>query len=282
MNALSIDVEEWFHPELVQGKTLPGERRGRLEVALRPLLGLLDQFNVKASFFFLGEVAREYPSLVQQLYQEGHEIACHGMSHRPLGVLGEERFRMEMEVFLRLMKDILGRVKILGFRAPTFSLNKETQWALPILKDLGFCYDASLFPAKIWGNRLYGVGGAPRRPYRISFDNFLEEDPENPFIEFPNTVLTWAGLPIPLGGGFYLRALPLWALVTGLKKVNRFVPFNLYIHPWEMDPSIPRLPLGLKNRWITYFGIESTFRKLEGLLKRFHFSRVDKVLASLF
>ena len=163
---------------------------------------------------------------------------------------------------------------------PPFHSTAETQWALPILKDLGFSYDASLFPAKLWGNRLYGVEGAPRVPYRISLVNLLEEDPHSPLMEFPNTVLSFGGFPIPLAGGFYLRAIPLRALTMGLKRVNRIAPFNLYIHPWEMDPQTPRLPLDLKSRWITYYGIDSTLKKLEALLRHFSFSRVDEVLTS--
>jgi hypothetical protein len=101
-------------------------------------------------------------------------------------------------------------------------------------------------------------------------------------MEFPNTVLSLGGFPIPLGGGFYLRALPLWALIMGLKRVNQLAPFNLYIHPWETDPQTPRLPLDLKGRWITYYGIDSTLKKLEGLLTHFSFSRVDEVLTAYF
>ncbi len=280
INSLSIDVEEWFHPELVREKVAPEDRKGRIDVAIQPLLHLLDRHKVKASFFFLGEVASENPRLVQKLHKEGHEIASHGMSHHPLWVLGPERFRQEMKEFIALMQKILGDVRIHGFRAPTFSLNTETQWALPILMDLGFSYDASLFPAKIWGNRLYGVEGAPRVPYRISMVNLLEEDRHSPLMEFPNTVLSFGGFPIPLGGGFYLRALPLWALIRGLKRINQLAPFNLYIHPWEIDPQTPRLPLALKSRWITYYGIDSTLKKLEALLRHFSFSRVDEVLAS--
>jgi polysaccharide deacetylase family protein (PEP-CTERM system associated) len=280
INSLSIDVEEWFHPELLRDKVAPEDRKGRVDVAIQPLLGLLDRFKVKASFFFLGEVASENPRLVQKLHKEGHEIASHGMFHHPLWVLGRERFRQEMKEFIDLMQKILGNVRIHGFRAPTFSLDTETQWALPILRDLGFSYDASLFPAKLWGNRLYGVNGAPRVPYRISMVNLLEEDFHSPLMEFPNTVLSFGGFSIPLAGGFYLRAIPLRALIMGLKRVNRLAPFNLYIHPWEVDPQTPRLPLDLKSRWITYYGIDSALNKLEGLLTQFSFSRVDEVLAS--
>ena len=279
LNSLSIDVEEWFHPELVRERVAPQERRTHIETSLAPLVRLLDRYNVKATFFFLGEVAAGHRELVQRLHDEGHEIACHGMSHLPLGGLGRTRFREELEAFTDLMRQTLGDVRIRGFRAPTFSLNSETAWALPLLSGLGFEYDASLFPARIPGNDLYGVRGAPRSPYHVSFDDFLREDPQNPFIEFPNTVLFLGGIPVPLAGGFYLRVIPSWVLAKGLERVNRSSPFNLYIHPWETDPQTPRVPLDWKSRWITYHGIDSALAKLEFLLGRFAFSRVDRVLA---
>jgi polysaccharide deacetylase family protein (PEP-CTERM system associated) len=280
INALSIDVEDWFYPELVREKVRPEDAKDRIEISIKPLLSLLDRYHVKGTFFFLGEVAERHPRLVQKLYEEGHEIGCHGMSHLPLWRLTKEEFEREIESFTRLMKGILGNTKIQGFRAPTFSLDEKTQWALPILKDFGFSYDASLFPARLPGNDVYGVDGGPKSPYHVSFDDFLKEDPKNPFIEFPNTILQVGSFPLPLGGGFYLRALPLWVLIAGLRRVNRRAPFNLYIHPWELDPGIPRVPLGFKDRWITYYRIPSALKKLEGLLRRFSFSRVDLTLAS--
>jgi peptidoglycan-N-acetylglucosamine deacetylase len=282
LNSLSVDVEDWFHPELVREKIRPEEAKDRVETSIRPLLSLLDRYGVKGTFFFLGEVAERHPALVQRLFREGHEIACHGMSHRPLWTLGRDEFEKEIDRFLSLMKGIVGDARIRGFRAPSFSLDEKTQWALPVLNAFGFSYDASLFPARLPGNSLYGVAGGLKFPYHVSFEDFLAEDRENPFMEFPNTILQVGGFPLPLGGGFYLRALPLQVLITGLRRVNRKTPFNLYIHPWEIDPAVPRVPLGLKDRWITYCNIPSTLKKLEGLLQRFSFSRVDRALASYF
>jgi peptidoglycan-N-acetylglucosamine deacetylase len=280
LNSLSIDVEDWYHPELVREKIRPDEASDRIDISIGPLLALLDRYQVKATFFFLGDVAQRHPDLVRKLHEQGHEIACHGMSHRPLWSLKEKEFEREIEDFLNLMKGIEPRAKIAGFRAPTFSLDEKTQWALPVLSAYGFRYDASLFPARLPGNRLYGVQGAPKAPYRVTFGNFLQLDPLNPFVEFPNTVLDLGGFPLPLGGGFYLRVLPLLILIGGLRRVNRNAAFNLYIHPWELDPGTPRIPLGLKDRWITYCGIPSALKKLEALLQRFSFSRVDRVLTA--
>ena len=140
---------------------------------------------MKATFFILGEVASQFPSLVQRIHEEGHEIGCHGMSHRMLGDLEKEGSEKELKDFKNLMKEILGDVTIKGFRAPTFSLNRTDEWALPILRDFGYLYDSSLFPKKLFWNPLYGLDDAPRHPYRISFEDLCQEDPKSPLWEFP-------------------------------------------------------------------------------------------------
>ena len=278
LNALTIDVEDWFHPEWVRGHVDGHLVEKRALMAILPILGLLDRYRVKATFFILGDVAKECPDVLLKIYKEGHEIGSHGMSHRMLDDLGEEEFRKELEDFRSLRREILGDVEIKGFRAPTFSLHQKTKWALPILRDFGYHYDASLFPIKFFGNRLYGVHQAPRFPYRICFDNPSEEDPSSNFWEFPAAVVSLGGFRIPVGGGFYLRALPLCFLRWALKRINREGPFNIYLHPWECDIHTPRLPLPFISKWVTYYRVNRTIFKLEELLKHFSFSRVEDVL----
>jgi polysaccharide deacetylase family protein (PEP-CTERM system associated) len=278
INALTIDVEDWYHPELVRSHLRSTSPRGRVSQAILPILHLLDQYQVKASFFILGDVARQCPDLVREIYEKGHELGCHGMSHRMLEDLGEEGLRKELMEFKKLISEILGDLEIKGFRAPTFSLNQKTKWALPILREFGYLYDASLFPVKFFGNRLYGVEKAPRFPYRICFDNPSQEDPKSPLWEFPAAVLQLGRLKIPISGGFYLRSLPGWFLKWALKQINREGPFNLYLHPWECDIHTPRVPLPFSSKWITYYGIHRAIKKLEELVKQFSFSRVDRVL----
>ncbi len=277
-NGLTIDVEDWFHPELVRSHLDSTSPRERVSKAILPILNLLDQYKVKASFFILGEVAKQCPDLVREIYRKGHEVGCHGMSHRMLDDLGEEEFKKELLEFQNLIKEILGDVEIKGFRAPTFSLHQKTKWALPILKDFGYLYDASLFPIKLFGNRLYGVDQAPRFPYRICFENPCEEDPHSPLWEFPAAVVSLGTLKIPVSGGFYLRVFPVWFFKWALRRMNQEGPFNIYLHPWECDIHTPRVSLPLISKWITYYGMNPMISKLEGLLKVFSFSRMDEVL----
>jgi len=277
-NALTIDVEDWFHPELVRDHVDVAKAEGRAPEAVDLLLNLLNKHRVKATFFILGEVAGRTPDLIRQLHREGHELGCHGMSHRMLKDLGEEAFRKELIDFRSLMKEILGDVDIKGFRAPTFSLDRETRWALPVLNEFGYRYDSSIFPAKIFLNRMYGINNAPRFPYRISFDDPGKEDPNSPLWEFPAAIGKIMGLRFPFSGGFYLRTIPFFLFKKALKRINQEGPFNIFLHPWEWDRGTPRAPLSLYSRLVTYYGMKKVLLKLEGLLRTFSFSRMDEAL----
>ena len=281
MNALTVDLEDWFHPELIRPHLGPGLPEGRLSVIVPSILSLLNRYHVKATFFILGGVASRLPLLVQRIHGEGHEIGCHGMSHRMLGDLGEEGFRKELKDFDTLMEEILGHVEIKGFRAPTFSLNESTRWALPILRDFGYLYDSSIFPQKMFWNPLYGVNHAPRYPYRISFEDLRREDPGSPLWEFPAAIAQVGGMSIPVSGGFYLRTIPGSMFRWALRRMNGEGPFYIYLHPWECDENTPRVSLPFLSRNATYYGIQNVFSKLERLLKGFSFSRMDDVLKGI-
>lgn len=273
INALSIDLEDWYHAELMAGKRASFSQAAE---ATQPILDLLDRYQTKASFFIVGEVAERNPDLIRSVYRKGHEIGCHTFSHRLLWNLNEALFREELEHFQAVIKNILGEVRMKGFRAPCFSIDNRNRWALKVLADFGYQYDASIFPLKI--NPLYGIRGAPTHPYRISFENVKEEDPRSPILEYPFRPLMIGPLKIPISGGVYLRILPIPFLYWGLKRMNRSDPFLVYFHPWEGYPNTPRLKLPLYSRLITYYGCRSALKKLEFLLKHFKFARVDQVL----
>jgi polysaccharide deacetylase family protein (PEP-CTERM system associated) len=278
IHALTIDVEDWYHPELVRDHVNLANVAGRVSESVPIILDLLKKHNVKATFFVLGEVARRFPEIVRQIDREGHELGCHGMSHRTLGDLGEEGFRKELQDFRNLMREILGDVKIKGFRAPTFSLNQDTKWALPLLQEFGYSYDSSIFPTKIFLNRLYGIKNAPRFPYRISFDDPGKEDRKSELWEFPAALMEIGGVRFPVSGGIYLRVLPHFVFKGALKRMSKEGSFFIYLHPWEWDKGTPRMSLSLFARWATYSGMKKVLTKLEGLLEAFPFSRMDEVL----
>jgi len=274
INALAIDTEEWFHSELLGGQRPPVFQAPE---ATQQVLDLLDHYQVKASFFVVGEVAARHPELLRLIHEKGHEIGCHGFSHQPLWKLNESLFEKELKEFHAVVEGILGKLTVKGFRAPCFSLDNRTRWALRVLVGFGYQYDASIFPVKL--NPQYGVNGAPTHPYRISLEDVRKEDPSSPLMEFPTPPLRLWKFKFPIAGGFYLRILPISFLHWGLKRINRQQPFLLYFHPWEGYLNTPRLEVSVVNRFISYSGIPSALRKLEFLLKHFKFSRVDQVLS---
>ena len=275
-NALTIDLEDWYHPELV-GRHLPENPESQIEDSTRTILDLLEKYRVKATFFILGDIARKHPDLIKSIHAGGHEIASHGMSHKPLWELGDLDFDLELKTFERLIDEILGpRVSIKGFRAPTFSMDNTTRYAMGRLVDNGYLYDSSIFPAK---NFLYGLPRAPCSIYPPNLDDLTREEGASEILEFPLTVFNWGRVRIPISGGFYLRILPFGLLKYLLRKVNRKRPFVIYFHPWEIHAKTPRITaVGLKNYLITYSGILKAIQKIEGLLREFEFEPMIDVI----
>lgn len=276
-HALTLDIEDWHHPELV-GRHVRGEKVDRVEAATDRLLELLDEFGVKATCFVLGDVARRHPELIRRVHDQGHEIASHGMSHQPLWAMDRAAFDAELKAFDALMREILGAdFKAQGFRAPTFSLDQRTAYALSCLADNGYVYDSSIFPAR---NFLYGVDDAPCGLYRPNLKTVHLEDPASPLVEFPMTVYVCAGKRVPISGGVYLRVLPGLLVRALLARVARERPFILYLHPWETDPGTPRVrSIGWSHYFFTYYGIHGARTKLRNLLRRFEFGRAMDIVA---
>ena len=291
LNALTIDVEDWYHPELVRSRLSLAERpqlspsehtvspagdaEAQIEESTRALLNLLRERGVKATFFVVGEVAQRHPRLVQEIAAEGHELGCHGMSHRPLWEMTPDEFRSELGQFAAAMSLAVPGAEIVGFRAPTFSLDNRTRWALTILGNLGYHYDSSIFPFR---TPVYGVGGCPLEPYRPSLGDVAVADGQGPLLEFPMSVWSWAGLRVPICGGFYLRTLPFQFILSCLRQINRQRPFVIYVHPWETYANTPRLALPLASRFITYYNLQGMMARLTRLLDTFSFAPMRTVL----
>jgi len=273
INALCIDLEHWWCNEFLT-KYLPKEKEDQTVESVMPILELLDKYKTKASFFVLGTVAEQHPEVVRTIFDKGHEIASHAYSHKMLHSLGKERFEEEISRSVDLLYSITGE-KPIGFRAPSFSLDNSTIWALEILIKYGFKYDASIFPIK---TMLYGVPRAPLYPYRPSVADITKEDPDGEIIEFPMSVLK-LGLNIPVAGGFYLRVLPLWFLRFAIRRVNKARPAMIYVHPWETYPKTPRLDnMPRFSKFVTYYGINSSLKKFQRLLQEFKFAPVRDIL----
>lgn len=272
INALSIDLEYWYSAELVR-KLAPDKKEDQVIEAVKPILNLLDEFGIKATFFVLGSLAEKYGSLIGDISDRGHEIASHGYSHTTLYDLDEEKFEDEIVRTNDILKSITGKDPI-GFRAPTFSINNSTRWALRVLIRQGYKYDSSIFPIK---TGLYGVPDAPVSIYKPSENDLSKHDPKGRLIEFPPSVIR-VGRNLPVAGGFYARAIPGPLLNLAIKKINRDRPAIIYLHPWETYERTPVLNLPLSSRFITYYGIKSMPMKLRSLMKNFSFAPVREVI----
>lgn len=272
INALSFDLEYWYSAELVR-QFAPEEKEDQISEVVMPLLDMLNKYNTKATFFALGNLAEEYPDIVKHIHEDGHEIGSHAYSHKTLYELGEAGFEAEIKKSNQILKSITNECPI-GFRAPTFSIDNSTKWAFKVLAKYGFKYDSSVFPIK---TRLYGVPHAPRTPYKPSISDITKNDPDGNIVEFPLSTIK-LGKNIPIAGGFYLRLLPLYFLRNAIKMINRSSPAVIYLHPWEMNPDTPVVPLPLISRFITYYGIKYTNNKLKNLLQNFSFAPIKEVL----
>lgn len=263
-NILSVDLEEWYHPEYVKKRGI-NTRIKRLPRSLNNTLDLLRAYDVSATFFIVGELVEKHPEIVEEINEKGHEVAFHGYHHEPLWKLNAKAFELEVKRFNSMTKK-----KCLGFRAPSFSLNNETRWALEILKNAGYIYDSSIFPVK---TLLYGLQKAPMKPYKLSHEDVTKEDESGKLWEFPLLVYSIMGLRIPAAGGFYLRLFPTRLIERAVKKMNKHgEPAVIYIHNWELDSEMPRLKLGIYKSFVTYHNAEKTEEKMKHLLSSFKFT----------
>jgi polysaccharide deacetylase family protein (PEP-CTERM system associated) len=268
VNALTIDVEEYFHPNAMDGAVDPSAWDAlphRVEGNTCRLLDILSEHDVRATFFVLGWVAERAPGLVDEIANRGHEIACHGFAHRLAYRLGPELFRADVERARGVLEDRLGR-RVEGFRAASYSITSASLWALDTLIELGFAYDSSIFPVR---HDLYGIPGWSRVPVRVRRAG-------GEIIEFPPSTVRFAGRNWPVAGGGYFRLLPYGVTRRAIERLNRRerLPAMVYVHPWEIDPGQPRLAAGRSARFRQYANLSRTEPRLRRLLAEFRFAPV--------
>lgn len=275
LNALSVDVEDYFHVENLtdritrdQWDTMPL----RVEANTHRLLDMFDAHGAKATFFTLGWVAERCPDLVKTIHARGHEIGCHSHLHRLIFNLDPEEFRQDTQRCKSLLEDLTG-APVVGYRAPSYSITRKNLWALDVLAELGFLYDSSIFPVR---HDRYGIPDFHRWPVAD-----LPTPSGHRIHEFPLTTFKLGKMNMPAAGGGYLRLLPPQWTRYGVQAANwAGRPAILYIHPWEIDDGQPRMEgLGRLKRIRCYHNLDDTFRRLEGLVRRFEWGTVRDVLA---
>ncbi|HUG37595.1 MAG TPA: XrtA system polysaccharide deacetylase [Candidatus Limnocylindrales bacterium] len=274
-NALTFDVEEYFHAEAFAGVLRPDEwptLESRVVDTTERLLDILDYTGVRATFFILGWVAERQPALVRDIAARDHEVACHGYGHRMIQHLTRPEFAADVARAKAALEAASGR-PVIGYRAPTFSVMRETLWSLDVLCEAGFRYDSSIFP--IVHDR-YGIPDAPRFPHRRRTASGAE------IAEFPLSTVTVAGRwRVPVAGGGYFRLAPYWLTRRAIQRLNEKEqqPAMVYLHPWEMDTTQPRMPVGWLTRLRHSVNVERTEAKLRRLLRDFAFAPAADVLA---
>jgi len=275
-NALTVDVEDYFHVAALAPNVHRDSwtsRESRVVGNTQKLLAIFEQFDVRGTFFVLGWVAERYPQLVRDIAARGHEIACHGFSHRLVYEQITEEFYEETLRAKNLLEDITGSA-VIGYRAASYSIVRKSLWALDILVELGFVYDSSIFPVH---HDRYGIPNSERVPYRISTPNGKS------IVEWPLATAEIFGCRLPVAGGGYFRLFPYWFSRWGLASINRrdLRPFVFYLHPWEIDPSQPRVSASWLSRFRHYTNLEKCEARLRRLLGEFKFGTAREGLVRL-
>lgn len=272
-NALSIDVEEYYHSvefasalSAEQCRDLPS----RVQESTRQVLALLDLIGVRATFFIVGEIAEVHPRLIQEIGAAGHEIACHSYRHTLVWDQAPDEFRLDVRRARAILQELTGR-PVIGYRAPNYSIGAQQAWAYDILLEEGFRYDSSVYP--ILHDR-YGSPNAPRFPHPVRTHGPHE------LIEFPIGTTRVLGANLPIGGGGYFRLLPVAWFQNGIQRVNTHEqqPVMFYFHPWELDAEQPHPPMPWYHSLRHYLGIDGLETKLLQLLRHCRFSTVQEVL----
>ncbi|HEX5184534.1 MAG TPA: XrtA system polysaccharide deacetylase [Allosphingosinicella sp.] len=272
LNALSVDVEDWFQVGAFETcisrddwESLPR----RVEANADAVLALFDEAGVKGTFFTLGWVAERHPALLRRVAEAGHEIASHGWDHARVFTLGSEAFRADLARARKAIEDASG-TSPRGYRAPSFSIDKRTPWAHPILAEEGYVYSSSVAPV---AHDHYGWPEAPRFAHRPL--------PDSDLIELPVTTVELAGRRLAAGGGGFFRLLPYAFSNWAVGRVNGAEgrPAVFYFHPWEIDPGQPRVAgAPLKSRLRHYSRLSAMRPKLLKLLGAHEWGRTIDVV----
>jgi polysaccharide deacetylase family protein (PEP-CTERM system associated) len=275
VNAMSIDVEDYFQVSVFDG-IVPRVEWDRMESRVvantTRILDIFDEFHVRSTFFILGWIAERHPDLVKAIARRGHEVASHGYAHRLVYDQTQAAFRDDVRRAKALLEDASGR-RVLGYRAPSYSITPRSLWALDVLLEEGYEYDSSIFPIR---HDRYGIPVSARRPYTI-------ERKVGRLIEVPGSTTRLGPLNLPVAGGGYFRILPYWWTHWGIDRVNRLEhrPAIFYLHPWELDAEQPRLRAGRIGMFRHYRNIDKTESRLRQLLTDFRFDAMEVVVAQV-
>ena len=263
----TVDVEEHFQVSAfdgVVGRSNWERHPSRVDGSVEALLDLLDRHDARGTFFTLGWLAERRPAMVRRIAERGHEVASHGFWHRRVTTLSPGEFRDDVRDAKASLEDAAG-VEVTGFRAPNFSILPGFEWAFDVLLEEGYRYDSSLFPIRRPG---YGYPGAPREPHAL-------HRASGTLWEYPLATLDLFGFRVPAAGGGYLRQFPPAVIRHAFRRLEASgVPGVFYIHPWEVDPGQPRIPVGRLTQIRHYRGLDQALPRMDRLLSEFRFTSI--------
>ncbi len=277
MYVLSFDIEEHYRIEAAANIECSPERKldyaNRMERSTRAILERLAAANAKATFYVVGQIAETHPQLVRDIASAGHEIGTHSYDHQRVHRFTPQTFAADLRKSKAVLEQTSG-VEVYGYRAPTFSVVRQTAWAIDVIAECGLSYDSSIFPVR---HDRYGIPDAPRTP-------FIAVGKTSEILELPLATWRIAGQNLPIAGGGYFRLFPLMIMKAGLSQLRRTTKPAMgmtYFHPWEFDGDQPKLPLKTLSKWRTYVGIRKSFRRLDHLLQRYPFRRAIDIVRDL-
>lgn len=271
LSCLTIDVEDWFH--ILDSLAAPrieqwGSLESRVESSVDRILGLLDDYSIHATFFWLGWLAERHKSLLRRCCNAGHEIASHGYHHVLPHKVGPELFKDDIDRTKKILEDIIGK-QVLGFRVAGFGIKENIRWAFNIIKEVGYEYDSSVFLAR---REYKSVFPSTKGPHMIPTEAGL-------LAEIPVSATEFCGLRLFFFGGGYLRLTPTRLIQWGIKRLQKAgAPLIVYVHPREIDSDHPRLPLSPLRRFKCYINLKSTMPKLQWLCKNYTFVTMNELV----
>ena len=274
INAMTVDVEDYFHVAAFEDNIAPKNWSNlelRVEKNTYRLLELFEQHQVKSTFFTLGWVAERCPNLIKAIVEQGHELASHSYAHQRAFTQTREEFRNDLVKSKQVLEDASGQA-IIGYRAPSFSINDSNTWVYDILIELGFEYSSSTYPVE---HDLYGVPHWPRFKYQRT-DSFETKK----IIEIPVPTSRRNGKNTGIGGGGYFRLYPYW---LSKKRIDNYLkteqqPYSFYFHPWEIDPHQPKVKgAPIKSKFRHYLNLSRMEGKIVRLLEDYQWSTMKSV-----
>ena len=266
VDALSVDVEDYYQVEAFADRITPemwSDFPSRVRDNTCRTLELFGNMGSRGTFFVLGWLAERDPRLVREIVSAGHEVGCHSYHHRCVWRMTRDEFREDTRRAKLALEDAGGK-RVVGYRAPTFSIVQKSLWAIEILAEEGFLYDSSVFPVR---HDLYGIPAAPRFPYQWVCRN------GNSLFEIPPLTVRVLGRNLPVGGGGYLRILPMWYTRWAVRRIRQRDgrPLVVYFHPWELDPEQPRMSGKRKSIFRHYFNLGRMQGRIHELLSQGRF-----------